>query len=174
MLRRNLHPQNWFFVCLFQQVCGQTWGVGWLYICIYIWMSVCFWQMSYILLCSPMKWWLMYYGVAFRSVLIHSSIWEKTYLFLYWGNIYFGQIILKNRVLDEWLLLRCRAEVSVPPELRCPPYEVHLQLCFCGLSLLFQYREIHCCAGRKRFWTRDPVLKDAWAETLHPWDQNVP
>lgn len=71
---------------------------------------------TYNLVCSPMRWWVMCSGVAFRSVLmIHSSIREKTYLFLYWENIYFGQIVLKNRVLDEWLLLWCSRARSGPP-----------------------------------------------------------
>lgn len=94
---------------------------------------------TYILVCSPLRWWVMYYSVAFRSVLmIHSSIWEKMYLFLYRENIYFGQIILKNRVLDEWLLLRCRAEVNLSLH-SCAVYQ---RKCLSPLAAIFLQSEL--------------------------------
>lgn len=40
-------------------------------------------------------------------MMIRSYVWEKDmYLFLYWEHIiYFQKMILKNRVLDEWLFI---------------------------------------------------------------------
>lgn len=128
-------------VCLFV-LTGMRSDIGrWLtaHLHFYIWMRVCFWQMAPILVCSPLGWWVMYYAVAFRPVLmIHSSIWEKTYLFLYWENIYFGQIILKNRVLDERLLLRCRAEPTLSLH-SCAGY--HLK-CLSPFAAIFLQSEL--------------------------------
>lgn len=104
-------------ILLSQSCLPEVWfdsGVSWtVYLHLNIWMSVCSWQMASVShlysrfftdeLVSNV------FSVAFRSVMmIRSYVWEKKdmYLFLYWEHIiYFQKMILKNRVLDEWLFI---------------------------------------------------------------------
>lgn len=112
------------------------------------------------ILCSPMRWWVMYYGVAFRSMLmIHSSIWEKTYLFLYWEYIYFGQIILKNRVLGEWLLLWCRAEANLSFH-RCALYN---KKCLSPFAAIFLQIELAFPVRRYLVLCWMEEFSDSWS-----------
>lgn len=175
-LRKNLHSQKSFLlVCFNRYVVTHGPLADCTFAFIYLDECLLLADGTYILVCSPMSWWVMYYGVAFRSVLmIHSSIWEKTYLFLYWENIYFGQITLKNRVF-RWVafLAECRAEVSLS-----------LHSCAVNRTKCFESVCSHICADWACFSSteRDSLLcwkegvfghviqfwRKPWAEMLHP------